>query len=109
MIVFNNLFQILNIGPSSSNGDNGNKAKHNALHLPAGAAQLSVSGCHHVEMFGRTLNSLPHLKNVSIANCHKVVLHPRLYEVRAGNGGTNHIDTFSLENVRIGIIDEKLI
>jgi hypothetical protein len=63
--------QILNIGPPGSNGDS--KPKHNGLHLPAGAAQLAVSGCHHVEVFGRTLNALPQMKNITIADSHKVL------------------------------------
>jgi hypothetical protein len=32
-----------------------------------------VSGCHHVEVFGRTLNALPQLKNITIADSHKVL------------------------------------
>ena len=93
-------FQVLNIGPavSSTNGETG-KPKHNAASPPATTAQLLVSGCHHVEIFGRTLNSLPRLKNISVIDSHKVVLHPRLYEVRAGNGGTTHLQSVSLENV----------
>ena len=41
------------------------------------------------------------MKNISITDSHKVVLHARLHEVRAGNGGTINLQDFSLENVSI--------
>merc|ERR1719210_1985650 len=75
----------------------GKSNSHNALSLPEKSASLQLESCHHVEIFAKTFNSAPILKNVTITDSAKVKLHPKMYEI--GSGTSPKFTKFELTNV----------
>ena len=76
----------------------GKSNPHNALSLPEKAGSVRLEGCHHVELFAKTLNKASDLKNITISGSGKVVLHPRMFEI--GSGTPPKFDSFDITNVR---------
>ena len=77
----------------------GKSNPHNALLLPEKTASLRLESCHHVEIFAKTFNHAPSLRNVTITDsAKKIKLHPKMYEI--GSGTSPKFNKFELINVR---------
>ena len=52
-----------------------------------------------MEIFAKTFNHAPSIRNITITDSEKTKLHPKMYEI--GSGTSPRFDKFELANVRI--------
>jgi hypothetical protein len=63
---------------------------------PENSVQLKFSGCSELHFRPRLLNSLPQLKNVTVAKTEKFVVHARIYDSRTANGQSADLHTIEI-------------
>lgn len=66
---------------------------------PADTKSLYVENCHHLELFGGLVNFMETLQNLTIRQCHAVVVHPKLFESRGSSADTGVVNTIQLSNI----------
>lgn len=72
-----------------------------SLQPPPTTGELTLEGCHTVELGSRLINSLGSLQNISISQVHRLVVQPNLYESRgkAREAGAN-ITSVDITNIK---------
>lgn len=86
--------QVLSLGPADGS------SSRPVSSAPDATVQLHIEGCQQLEVFSRTLNSMPGLRNVTFNDISSLILHQRLYEARSGNGQSSTVTNFEISNVR---------
>jgi len=66
---------------------------------PAEAQSLYLENCHHVELYAGLLNHMENLQNLTVKQCHTVVIHPKLFEARGAKKGSETVENIRLENI----------
>ena len=67
---------------------------------PAETMSLHLENCHHVELYGGLLNHMENLQNLTVKQCHTVVIHPKLFEARGAKKGSKSVQNIELHNIQ---------
>jgi len=66
---------------------------------PAETQALVLENCHHVELYAGLLNHMENLQNLTVKQCHTVVVHPKLFEARGAKAGSETVENIQLQNI----------
>ena len=66
---------------------------------PRETRSLSVENCHHVELYGGILNHMDKLQNLTIRQCHAVVVHPKLFDSRGASAEAGVVKNIQFSNI----------
>jgi len=67
---------------------------------PGTAESLYLENCHHVELYAGLLNHMENLQNLTVKQCHTVVIHPKLFEARGAKKGSETVQNIELHNIK---------
>lgn len=68
---------------------------------PTNGESLHLENCHHVELYAGLLNHMENLQNLTIKQCHAVVVHPKLFEARgAKKSSAGTVQNIELHNIQ---------
>lgn len=71
---------------------------------PTNGEYLHLENCHHVELYAGLLNHMENLKNLTVKQCHAVVIHPKLFEARGARkeaGTVQNIELHSIQKLKV--------
>jgi len=66
---------------------------------PAETQDLYLENCRHVELYAGLLNHMENLQNLTVKQCHTLVVHPKLFEARGAKKGSETVENIQLQNI----------